>query len=106
VIYAREAVLKQDLFQLRDAIDQYYADKVAVSRHAGRAGQRRLRAQAARRSVHQEQQQLADRAGRTRSETIRPRKAGVYDVKSGSDADPALDGNQIRRLGLTAAGTA
>src|SRR5580765_7220575 len=27
VIYAREAVLKQDLFQLRDAIDQYYADK-------------------------------------------------------------------------------
>jgi general secretion pathway protein G len=25
--YAREAVLKTDLFQLRDAIDQYYADK-------------------------------------------------------------------------------
>ena len=24
---AREAVLKQDLFRLRDAIDQYYADK-------------------------------------------------------------------------------
>jgi general secretion pathway protein G len=27
VTYAREAVLKTDLFQLRDAIDQYYADK-------------------------------------------------------------------------------
>jgi len=27
VIYARESVLKEDLFQLRDAIDQYYADK-------------------------------------------------------------------------------
>ena len=26
-IYAREAVLKEDLFRLRDAIDQYYADK-------------------------------------------------------------------------------
>jgi general secretion pathway protein G len=27
IIHAREAVLKEDLFQLRDAIDQYYADK-------------------------------------------------------------------------------
>ena len=27
VIRAREAVLKEDLFRLRDAIDQYYADK-------------------------------------------------------------------------------
>jgi general secretion pathway protein G len=26
-IFAREAVLKQDLFRMRDAIDQYYADK-------------------------------------------------------------------------------
>jgi general secretion pathway protein G len=26
-VYAREAVLKEDLFRLRDAIDQYYADK-------------------------------------------------------------------------------
>jgi general secretion pathway protein G len=28
-IRAREAVLKQDLFHMRDAIDQYYADKSA-----------------------------------------------------------------------------
>jgi general secretion pathway protein G len=27
VIHAREAVLKTDLFDLRDAIDQYYSDK-------------------------------------------------------------------------------
>jgi general secretion pathway protein G len=27
VVYAREGVLKEDLFRLRDAIDQYYADK-------------------------------------------------------------------------------
>ena len=26
-IYARESVLKEDLFRMRDAIDQYYADK-------------------------------------------------------------------------------
>jgi general secretion pathway protein G len=26
-VYAKEAVLKTDLFRLRDAIDQYYADK-------------------------------------------------------------------------------
>jgi general secretion pathway protein G len=28
VIRAREAVLKEDLFRMRDAIDQYYADKI------------------------------------------------------------------------------
>src|SRR5687767_8150679 len=27
LVRAREAVLKEDLFRLRDAIDQYYADK-------------------------------------------------------------------------------
>src|SRR5437867_7962505 len=27
VTYANEAVLRQDLFRMRDAIDQYYADK-------------------------------------------------------------------------------
>jgi general secretion pathway protein G len=27
VIFAREATLKEDLFRMRDAIDQYYADK-------------------------------------------------------------------------------
>jgi general secretion pathway protein G len=27
VIHSREAVLKEDLFRMRDAIDQYYADK-------------------------------------------------------------------------------
>jgi len=27
VVYAREATLKEDLFRMRDAIDQYYADK-------------------------------------------------------------------------------
>jgi general secretion pathway protein G len=26
-VYAKEAVLKEDLFRMRDAIDQYYADK-------------------------------------------------------------------------------
>ena len=27
VVYGRESVLKEDLFRLRDAIDQYFADK-------------------------------------------------------------------------------
>ena len=27
VLYSRESVLKEDLFRMRDAIDQYYADK-------------------------------------------------------------------------------
>src|SRR5262245_23693479 len=29
VVHAKEAVLKSDLFQMRDALDQYYADKGA-----------------------------------------------------------------------------
>ncbi|HMD34077.1 MAG TPA: type II secretion system protein [Vicinamibacterales bacterium] len=27
VVYSKEAVLREDLFRMRDAIDQYYADK-------------------------------------------------------------------------------
>src|SRR5712691_6371848 len=27
IIYTKEAVLREDLFRMRDAIDQYYADK-------------------------------------------------------------------------------
>ena len=62
VIHAREAVLKEDLFRMRDAIDQYYADKNQYPSDARRAGQRRLHAEGARGSLHEEQGQLADRA--------------------------------------------
>jgi general secretion pathway protein G len=48
VIYAREGVLKEDLFRLRDAIDQYYRRQRHVPEHAGCAHQRGLRAEAAR----------------------------------------------------------
>ena len=84
VTRASEAVLKEDLFRMRDAIDQYYADKMTVARLARRARERRLHAEAARRSVHDELEQLADvRASPTPTTHGLP---GVYDVKSGSEA--------------------
>ena len=45
VVHAREAVLKEDLFRMRDAIDRSYADKGQYPGDARRAGQRRLPAQ-------------------------------------------------------------
>ena len=36
VLYAREAVLKEDLFRMRDAIDQFYADKGTIPNRSTR----------------------------------------------------------------------
>jgi general secretion pathway protein G len=89
---AREAVLKEDLFRLRDAIDQYYADKnmypasldVLVS-------DKYLRA-----IPVDPFTQSADTWQTTMSE-IDPAnpsaQPGIYDVKSGSDRT-AMDGSQ------------
>ena len=79
--------LKEDLFRMRDAIDQYYADKGPVSVHARRAGERRLHAEVPDDPFTKSNSTLADRARRTRPEQPH-RRAGVYDVKSGSDARP------------------
>ena len=38
VTRSREAVLKEDLFRMRDAIDQYFADRSQYPAHPGRAG--------------------------------------------------------------------
>ena len=60
VIYSRESVLKEDLFRLRDAIDQYYADKgqypSTLDALVSDGYVRKI----------PEQQQLANRAGRAR----------------------------------------
>jgi len=37
VIYAREAVLKQDLFRMRDAIDQYYGTRTSIRQRSTRS---------------------------------------------------------------------
>ena len=87
---AREAVLKEDLFRMRDAIDQYYADKNAYPPDL-----QSLVSEKYLRTVPVDPiTQSADTWQVTMSE-IDPANPsatpGVYDVKSGSDR-MALDG--------------
>ena len=89
---AREAVLKEDLFRLRDAIDQYYADKNAYpSSLDALVSDKYLRALPVDPFT-----QSADTWQTTMSESDPANPSaqpGVYDVKSGSDRT-AMDGTQ------------
>jgi general secretion pathway protein G len=92
VVHSREAVLKEDLFRMRDAIDQYYADKgkypsaldALVSEHYLR-------------SVPEDPFTRSTTSWQTvpaESDPNNPTaEAGIYDVKSGSD-QTALDGTK------------
>jgi general secretion pathway protein G len=92
VIYAREAVLKQDLFQLRDAIDQYYADK---SQYPSTLDA--LVSDGYVRKLPEDPFTKSNSSWTTVPAEPDPNnptaEAGVYDVKSGSDAT-ALDGTK------------
>ena len=68
IVRANEAVLKEDLFRMRDAIDQYVRRQGAVSHRSRVARQRRLPAEDARRSVYEIRQFMAGGARRTRSQ--------------------------------------
>ena len=91
-IYAKEAVLKEDLFRLRDAIDQYYADK---GRYPSTLDS--LVSDGYLRKVPDDPITKSNSTWQTvpaepdpSNPTVEP---GVYDVKSGSDAS-ALDGTK------------
>lgn len=92
VVHSKEAVLKEDLFRLRDAIDQYYADKgqypssldALVSEHYLRA----LPEDPFTKSSSTWQTVPAEPDANNPTA-----EAGVYDVKSGSDGT-ALDGTK------------
>ena len=92
IIRAREAVLKEDLFRMRDSIDQYYADKgvypqtldALVSGGYLRAIPKDPFTEST--TTWQTVQSEAD----PNNPTAPP---GIYDVKSGSDAT-ALDGTK------------
>jgi len=91
-IYAREAVLKEDLFRLRDAIDQYYADKGSYPSTLDS-----LVSDGYLRKVPDDPFTKSNSTWQTvpaepdpSNPTVEP---GVYDVKSGSDAT-ALDGTK------------
>src|SRR4051812_33684631 len=89
VVYAKESTLKEDLFRMRDAIDQYYADKgqypgtldALVSDHYMRA----LPVDPFTKSNSTWQTVPAEPDAT--NPTAEP---GVYDVKSGSE-DTAMD---------------
>ncbi|HMD34078.1 MAG TPA: type II secretion system protein [Vicinamibacterales bacterium] len=92
VVYAKESTLKEDLFRMRDAIDQYYADKgqypssldALVSDHYMRA----LPVDPFTKSNSTWQTVPAEP-----DSTNPAAEPGVYDVKSGSD-QTAMDGTR------------
>ena len=90
--YAKEAVLKEDLFRLRDAIDQYYADKgqypSTLDTLVSDGYLRKLPEDPFTKSTSSWQTVPAEPD--PANPTAEP---GVYDVKSGSDAT-ALDGTK------------
>jgi general secretion pathway protein G len=92
VIHAREVVLKEDLFRMRDAIDQYYADKgkypEAIDALVSDGYLRKIPDDPFTKSADTWQSVPAEPD--TSNPTAEP---GVYDVKSGSDAT-ALDGTK------------
>jgi general secretion pathway protein G len=92
LIHAREATLKEDLFRLRDAIDQYYADKGQYP-----ATLDTLVSDGYLRKVPEDPFTKSTSSWQTVPAEPDPNnpiaEAGVFDVKSGADAT-ALDGTR------------
>jgi len=92
VTYAKEATLKEDLFRIRDAIDQYYADKnqypSTLDALVSEGYLRKIPEDPFTKSTTSWQAVPAE------PDPSNPTaEAGVYDVKSGADGT-ALDGTQ------------
>ncbi len=92
VIHAREATLKEDLFRMRDAIDQYYADKGQWPSTLDS-----LVSEGYMRKVPDDPFTKSNSTWQTIPAEPDPNnptaEPGVYDVKSGSDAT-AIDGSK------------
>ena len=92
VIRAREAVLKEDLFRMRDAIDQYYADRnkypSSLDDLVSDGYLREVPIDPMTQS--KDTWQPVNAEANVNDATAEP---GVYDVKSGSEAS-ALDGTR------------
>src|SRR5262249_18696082 len=90
VVYAREATLKEDLFRMRDAIDQYYADKGQYPSTLDA-----LVSDGYLRKVPEDPFTKSSSTWQTVPAEPNPNnptaEPGIYDVKSGSE-DTALDG--------------
>ena len=92
VIYSRESVLKEDLFRLRDAIDQYFADKGTYPSTLDA-----LVSDGYVRKIPDDPFTRSNTTWQTVPAEPDPNnptaEAGVFDVKSGSDAT-AIDGTK------------
>ena len=88
----REAVLKEDLFRMRDAIDQYYSDKNSYP-----ASLQDLVSSGYIREVPEDPMTRSRDSWQTTPAEPDPNnpaaQAGIYDVKSGSEG-VALDGTK------------
>jgi general secretion pathway protein G len=89
---SREAVLKEDLFRMRDAIDQYYADKNKYP-----ASLQDLVSEGYLREIPKDP--ITDSADTWQTENAEPdpnnvsAEPGIYNVKSGSE-ETAMDGTK------------
>jgi general secretion pathway protein G len=92
VVHAREAVLKDDLFHMRDAIDQYYADK---GQYPGTLDA--LVSDGYMRKVPEDPFTKSSTSWQTIPAEPDPNnptaEAGIYDIKSGSDGT-AINGEK------------
>ncbi len=92
IVRSKEAVLKEDLFRMRDALDQYYADKTqypsALEALVTDGYLRRLPKDPF--TDSESTWQTVQAEPDPNNLTVEP---GVYDVKSGSEAS-ALDGTK------------
>jgi general secretion pathway protein G len=90
ITYAREATLKEDLFRMRDAIDQYYADKnqypATIDALVSEGYLRKIPEDPFTKSASSWQTVPAEPDPSNPSAEV-----GIYDIKSGSD-QTALDG--------------
>jgi general secretion pathway protein G len=89
---SREAVLKEDLFRMRDAIDQYYADKSSYP-----SGLQDLVSSGYIREIPEDPMTHSRDTWQTTPAEPDPNnlssQPGIYDVKSGSDLT-GLDGTK------------
>lgn len=92
VLSAKEAVLKENLFRMRDAIDQYYADKTKYP-----AGLTDLVTDGYLREIPDDPMTQSKESWQTTNaepDANNPASSvGIYDVKSGSERT-ALDGTK------------
>ena len=93
VMRTREAVLKEDLFRMRDAIDQYYADKAKYP-----AGLETLVAEGYLRQVPKDPITSSAETWQTVLAELDPAdptaEIGIFDVKSGSEKTSPFDGSR------------